>query len=313
MFVDHFIREPWQKKSPALAIFRVSQILHERTNGKFDRLYQKCANFLNPSKTLPAPTLLDWNTIKTTVSNLNKDGCYILPVKLTPEDLQEIREFAFSNPAYAKKLDEQIYIRPDAIPTEHGRYEWKMESLTKLNAVQRLMKDSSLHEIAQEYIGGACVLSSITLWLDPAYKGEFDPHIYHYDNDGPKFLKYFFYITDVEADTGAHKFIRGTHNHTKPEQFRISKRYDEKILLDYWGKENEIVFAAPAGTILAEDTAGFHRGSTVKHDYRLLMQFQYALLDIPHTEELEKKIVQFPLPGLNKNIGAIVKKFYRAA
>jgi hypothetical protein len=313
MFVDHFIREPWQKKSPALAILRASQILHERTNGKFDKLYQKCANFLNPSKTLPAPTLLDWNTIKTTVSNLNKDGCYVLPVKLTPEDLQEIRDFAFSNPAYAKNVNERIYIRPDAVPTDHGRYMWLMESLTRLKAVQRLMNDSTLHQIAQEYVGGACVLTSITLWLDPAYKGEFDPHVYHYDNDGPKFLKYFFYITDVEPDTGAHKFIRGTHNHTKPEQFRISKRYDEKILLDYWGKENEIVFAAPAGTILAEDTAGFHRGSTVKRDYRLLMQFQYALLDIPHTEELENKIAPFPLPGLNKNISKIVKKFYKAA
>lgn len=313
MFIDHFIRDPWKKKSPNLAIWRISQLLHERTNGKFDKLYKTCANALNPAKKLPQPVWFDQNTITSTVDELNKTGCSVLPVKLGPEEIQEIRDFAFSNPSYAKHVGEQIYIQPDAIPTEHGRYMWQMETLIKLNVVQRLMKDSALHQIAQEYMGGACVLTSITLWLDPAYKGEFDPHVYHYDNDGPQFLKYFFYITDVEHDTGAHKFIRGSHNHTKPKQFRISKRYDEQVLMDFWGKENEVTFTAPAGTIIAEDTAGFHRGSTVKRDYRLLMQFQYALLDIPHEEEFSKKIVPFRLSGLDKNIGTIVKKFFTAA
>jgi hypothetical protein len=31
--------------------------------------------------------------------------------------------------------------------------------------------------------------------------------MYHYDNEGPGFLKFFFLLTDVAAGTGAHYFM----------------------------------------------------------------------------------------------------------
>lgn len=313
MFLKHFIVEPIQKRHLGLAFWRLTQLLHERTNGKFDTLYNKVANFIQPPRDLPEPERLQPDQIDKVVAELKEQGACILPVSLDSVEIEEIKNFAFSNPAYAKNVNERIMIDRNAIPNEHPRYMWLMESLINLKSVQHLMKDSSLHKIAQSYLGGPGVLTSITLWLDPARDGEFSAHIYHYDNDGPRFLKFFFYITDIDTETGAHKFIRGTHNHTKPEPFRLAKRYDEDYLLNYFGREKEIAFVGPAGTILAEDTAGFHRGITPKRDYRLLMQFQYALVDIPHEEELQKRIKPFPLIGLNPNISKVVKKFYKAA
>jgi hypothetical protein len=311
--LDHFIVEPWRRRSLATFFHRMTMVLHERTNGKFDLLYCRLASLLRPPQKLKPSSWLSESQIDETVAALKKDGCHVLPVKLPPEDIREVTDFVFSTPAYNKQIDEQIPIRRDSIPAGHGRYMWPMQSLLQLKTVQRLIKDSALHRIAESYLGAQCIVTSITLWIDPPYKGEFDPHIYHYDNDGPGFLKYFIYINDVEPDTGAHRFIRGTHHHVKPTPFRLSQRYEEKKLLEYFGKEKEIVFAAPAGTIIAEDTAGFHRGSTVKRNYRLLMQIQHSLINCPLSEEFVKKLEPLPLKGMDPRQSGATRKFFYAA
>ena len=76
------------------------------------------------------------------------------------------------------------------------------------------------------------------------------------------------------------------------------------------GADNEMVFEGPAGSIVAEDTAGFHRGTTLKRDYRLLMQFQFSLIDIPHDEDLAGLTRPTSAPGLNSGIASIARKFF---
>ena len=132
-------------------------------------------------------------------------------------------------------------------------------------------------------------------------------------NDGPGFLKFFFYLTDVEAETGAHFFIKGTHGHTKPEPFRLSKLYKDEELHAYYGREDEVMMTAPKGTIIAEDTAGFHRGSTIERNYRLLMQFQYSVLDIPHDEELRGAFTPAIVPSIPAPLQPILQKLMRPA
>jgi hypothetical protein len=39
------------------------------------------------------------------------------------------------------------------------------------------------------------------------FAGKYDAYMYHYDNEGPGFLKFFFFLTDVAAGTGAHYFM----------------------------------------------------------------------------------------------------------
>jgi len=61
--------------------------------------------------------------------------------------------------------------------------------------------------------------------------------------------------------------------------------------------------------ILAEDTAGFHKGTTPKN-YRLLLQLQYATLDIPHQEEFAGLVGKVRLDGLDPGIKRIARKFF---
>ena len=52
--------------------------------------------------------------------------------------------------------------------------------------------------------------SSKSNFNDPKSAQEF-----HFDLDSIKWLKFFIYLTDVEANTGPHIYVKGTHNSKK--------------------------------------------------------------------------------------------------
>jgi hypothetical protein len=306
--LDYFLLEPLRRRHLGLWKFRVAQVLHERTNGGFDQWYINRSRRRRPPKDLGIPRFVDAAGIGAVVDELDKEGCAILPNRLSDGDIKEITDFAFSTPAYAADPAKKVSIKPDAIPRDTARHVWEIEQIIRVPAVQRLLLDPAFHQIAQDYLKATPVLSSVTLWIDAPADKKFGAHQYHYDNDGPGFLKFFFYLTDVEADTGAHCFIKGTHGHRKPEAFRISQIYGDQVLHDFYGKDKEIMFAAPKGTIIAEDTAGFHRGSTVLRNHRLLMQFQYSVLDIPSQEELDGRLSPVKLAHIPEELRSILAK-----
>jgi hypothetical protein len=306
--LDYFLLEPLRRRHLGLWKFRVAQVLHERTNGGFDEWYVNRSRRRRPPKDLGTPLFVDAATVRSVVEELDKDGCAVLPRTLSDGDIKEISDFAFSTPAYAADPSKRVDIKPNAIPRDTARHVWDIEQIIRIPAVQRLMLDPAFHQIAQDYLKATPVLSSVTLWVDAPADKKFGAHQYHYDNDGPGFLKFFFYLTDVEPDTGAHCFIKGTHGHRKPEPFRISQLYGDQVLHDFYGQDREIMFTAPKGTIIAEDTAGFHRGSTLQRGYRLLMQFQYSVLDIPSLDELEGRLTPLKLPHVPDELRGILAK-----
>lgn len=310
--IRHFITEPIAKRSAALFLLRAAQALHERTAGYADRGFVRALSRLRPKVALPNSTLIEPDEIGRAVNTLRERGWWILSRRLNQSDIDEIRQFAFATPAYATKFDERIAIDEQQPSQDHSRYEWRMCELLKLPAIHRLLRDGALHQIAQDYIGCRPTLSSVTLWLDPVFDGPSAAHVYHYDNDGPAFLKFFIYLSDTDAETGAHTYIQGSHGRHKPTQFRLSQRYERDDLLRHFGAHNEIVFAAPAGTILAEDTAGFHRGMDPRRDYRLLLQLEYSAIDIPHVEEFSSPFPKSEISGLAPGIAAIARKLVQA-
>lgn len=305
----YLVLEPMKQGRSGLVLLRIAQVLHDRTQSRSDLWFQRLGKMMKPKVQLPSSKLMDENAIKEATSSLFKNGWNILPFKLGAEDIAELKKFAFSQKAYAKNLNEQINISETNIPNDFGRYEWRIPDLLSLPVVQRLIKEGPYHKIAQAYIGSRPTMTSVCLWLDPIYHKKYDAHVYHYDNDGPAFLKFFIYLTDVDIDSGAHMYIEGTQGPDKPAHLSKSKRYERSDLLDYYGAEKEIVFSAPAGTIIAEDTAGFHKGTTPTKSHRLLLQIQYAMFDIPHMEEDSPAFHKVHIEGLDPNIKQICHKF----
>jgi hypothetical protein len=309
--LHQFLVEPIKKKSPALFFLQLAQLLNDRAGGRYDGYVQSAVSSFKPKMSFPPSRLMDGEAIANSVNMLRARGWDILPWRFPAEDIASLRDFAFSTPAYADDPSERISITANNIPRDRPRYIWRMADLARLPAVQGLMADSALHQIAQEYIGCRPVLTTIALWLDPIYAGKYEAHVYHYDNDGPAFLKYFIYLNDVTVTSGAHAYIQSSHHHRKPEKFSRATRYDRDDLLNHYGADNEIIFASPAGTVLAEDTAGFHKGTTPSEGYRLLLQLQYAMLDIPHLEELSGCHDRVHVEGLDDGIRRIGRKFFK--
>jgi hypothetical protein len=307
--IDYFLLEPLRLRHLGLMKFRVAQVLHERTGGGFDAWYVERARRARPPKPLGTPEFISAEALDGVVEALERDGCAVLPRRLSDADIEEITDFALRTPAYATDPAKRVDIRLDALPRDTARHVWDIKDIIRIPAVQRLLLDPAFAQIAQDYLKAEPVLSSVTLWIDAPADKKFGAHQYHYDNDGPAFLKFFFYLTDVEPDTGAHCYIKGTHGHRKPEPFRISKVHeDDSELLDFYGREKEVTFTAPKGTIIAEDTAGFHRGSTLTRGHRLLMQFQYAVLDIPSLDELQGRLEPARVPQVPEGMRGILRK-----
>jgi len=310
-----FIEPVIKLKSWNLAKFRFSQIMHNRTNGLYSKFIWNLFKLIYPKVELPKSELLSEEQIENSVKNLRDKGWKILDFSLSKEEIDSILNFAYKNPTYGQNETEPIFFDPESPPKKQARYIWRISDLIQNSVIQKLIKDSAIHQIAQEYLGSKPILSHLTLWLDPVSENKsYQPHVYHQDTDGPKYLKFFIYITDVDENSCPHSYIQGTHSFSKNINFAETKRYSDKELLEFYGKENEITFIAPAGTVIAEDTMGFHRGTVPKIGYRLLVQFEYAIQDIPYIREYDnlesKEFQKVKIDGLDKDIQKIVKKMF---
>ena len=98
-----------------------------------------------------------------------------------------------------------------------------------------------------------------------------------------------------------------------PSPFARATLYDEGPLLASYGRDKEIVMRGPAGMVLAEDTAGFHRGSTIERDYRMMMQFEFSAIEIPTDQELTRKLEPVAVPDMHPGIASIARKYFVSA
>ncbi|MDP2076965.1 MAG: phytanoyl-CoA dioxygenase family protein [Sulfuricurvum sp.] len=261
-----------------------SKILHEIIK-KFNRQYSLkypingVVNLLNKSQ------------IEKIAKEIQQKGYYVFAQRLSDKTCDELLKFALETEAYVrpvkdydnsvsavKKLDKQIINRKNPISI---RYDFMPEQLIQNEEVQKLLADLSLIAIAQEYLQCKPKSDVLGMWWHTAFSKEENADaatMYHFDMDRVKWLKFFFYLTDTTKESGAHQFIEGSHNGNIPRQF-LKKGYarlKDSDVTNYYGKEKEITYEAPRGTIIAEDTSGLHRGNPVQEGDRLLFQIQFS-------------------------------------
>jgi ectoine hydroxylase-related dioxygenase (phytanoyl-CoA dioxygenase family) len=131
---------------------------------------------------------------------------------------------------------------------------------------------------------------------------------FHFDMDRPKWLKFFIYLTDVGTENGPHTFVSGSQRTGGIPRELLRKGYsrmsDEEVLA-FYPPQDVVEFAAPRGTIIAEDTRGLHKGKHVHSGDRLVLQLQFsnsmfggsyerARFGEPRIEPLRRQIEQYP-------------------
>lgn len=192
--------------------------------------------------------------------------------------------FAYHNKQLAFQINDRLEFEKKLnMPILIAHY----ANLNQSKIFAKLENDTILTAVAKHYLGDRAKCIASQMWW--TFKADVTDdvrskaaHFYHRDLDAYQFMKFFIYLTDVGVNDGAHFFVRGSHRpyiiHSLREKFRISRVDDAKIK-EWYGDKNIIEMTGKAGSVIAEDTFGFHKGQSPTNNARLLACFVFANQD----------------------------------
>lgn len=223
-------------------------------------------------------------SVDAVVSQLRADGV-AEGIDLPADTVQAIMDFARRTP-FAVNSRGNATINIDVIESGArndvtlGEYERPSNS----PEVARLATDPVLLDVAERYLGAPPRHMGTRLWWSfPAEVSNLErskaSQLYHFDLDDFRFLKFFFYLTDVDEGAGPHIAVLGTHNRKKlSHQALIRRLSDEQIAASY-GADRIRSICLRAGRGFAEDTFCLHKGQAPTERSRLLLQLEYGIND----------------------------------
>jgi len=226
---------------------------------------------------------IDEKELKEMAHKMKKDGYYIFNSCLSPAKIRSIVNFAMEEPVHyldpetGKQSVEKIKYDPKTPISP--RYNFPRESILKSEVLQDLIFDDSLMAFAQEYLGCKPILDHLAFWWSQPFKGKAKSEaaqLYHFDMDRIKFMKFFFYLTDVDTYNGPHCYVKNSHTKLPPEISRDG-RFTDLDIEKIYGTQNMLELVGKKGTIMAVDTRGMHKGKDLINGERLLFQIEFAI------------------------------------
>ncbi len=248
----------------------------------------------------PEPAGLTAGIHDEVLATLVRDGFAVLPSLLSPAACDDIERFAREAECTLVGSDDPSLPATatfDPAAPLARRYEIPEEDLLACPSVQELVADESVLRLAQDYLGAAPVQDLVAGWWSAPGGGSASAaaQLFHFDLDRPRFLKLFVYLTDVDADTGPHAFVRGTHR-ALPAAFRADRRYsDEEVEARF--PDDVVRIPGPRGTVFLADTRGLHKGEPVTRGHRLVFQLELASSLFGQT--YTRPVLRRPIPALS--------------
>jgi Phytanoyl-CoA dioxygenase (PhyH) len=205
---------------------------------------------------------------------LETDGVYLLPQFISQprarELLEQLAQFECVDPWKPSRGTFKWNQAPD------GTHVADIPAAPTIPELHQLALDPKLLGMAANYFGCRPYLDSIQAWW--SLSGNSEPEEaenYHRDNDSIRFLKLFLYLTDVGAESGPHKFVRGSHREARLLERR---RFTDSEVEGAFARDRVMTIAGTAGDAFMEDTWGLHKGQMPVKGQRLLVQFRYSVM-----------------------------------
>ena len=273
-----------------------------------DKISEKISLKIGKYETLDIKGILNFKSrkdLENCVTEMKIKGYYIFKEKIPESVINDIYEIALKTPCNYLNTLTQNYSDDKVLFDDTNplgpRYEIDPSDVINYLSIQKLIFDSSLLAFAQEYLGVKPILDLVAFWWSIPYEGKGKSaaaQMYHFDLDRIKFMKFFFYLTDVDTNTGPHCYVKGSHK-TLPNEVNRDGRYSDEEISKIYGVENLLEICGKKGTIMAVDTRGFHKGKELLKDKRLLFQIEftnsmfgqtYPPMDIDYTNDIYKQI-----------------------
>jgi hypothetical protein len=223
------------------------------------------SNFINPAEIDPA------------VAGIERDGFYVFKNTAPRHLVDAIVAHAEVTPAEARGAGTPRAPYPRSSP-QVGRYDIHEEQALGCPEVQDFATDPAMALIAQKYLGQPVIMDEVALWWTTTKRVEdadLNAQLFHQDRDRLSFLKFFMYLTDVDTQTGPHVYVRGSHKKI-PWSLRADGRINDSAVIAA-GLGAEITeLHGRAGTIMAVDTIGLHKGKTPETSDRLAVENEFS-------------------------------------
>ena len=221
-------------------------------------------------------------SLRAKVNEMHENGFVIFDSKLTEDIVNKLTDIALTTPSRYIDLKSSDYSEKRVLFDPQNplspRYQFDVGDFINNEQVQDLVFDKSLLNFAQEYLGSRPILDLIAFWWSAPFSGQGKSaaaQMYHFDMDRIKFIKFFFYLTDVTPESGPHCYVKGSHK-TLPKSLRRDGRFADQEIEHIYGVDNLVEICGKKGTILAVDTRGFHKGKDLTDSNRLLLQIEFS-------------------------------------
>ena len=231
-------------------------------------------------------TLQFYNTKEEILDDLQKDGFSDLGITLSEEQIDNIKVSLKS-----LKCFETVGNSKNEINLDHPNKNVQLAHFDRVDLIDipeivALANDSKILNVVSSYLGVKPTISNINCWWsfgdrEAAKEAQF----FHRDVDDIKFVKLFFYLTDVTSESGPHVFVKKSHKSNELIQLR---RFSDEEVLSKFNKKDILTLEKPKGSCFIEDTYGIHKGQLPITGNRLLLQVQYSYLPL-YVEKYEPK------------------------
>lgn len=223
------------------------------------------------------------------VSTLIEDGVY-LGLQLPSAVIREIVDFAKEHPCFTKDAPRNGFLPGDYEKANATRERdilaaFYFETASQCPAVTALREDEALRSIASAYLGEPAILMRTRLWWSfPATRiSDGDLHLaaqnrFHFDIDGWRTLKFFFYLTPTDEGAGPHQYIRASHRRRKlRHQLTPTTGRPTPQLKDFYAPDEFVTITGDAGFGFVEDPFVFHTGTLCQQRPRLMLEIGFGV------------------------------------
>lgn len=222
-------------------------------------------------------TFVDPSEIDICVAALKKDGVHVFENRLPEDMVARMVQSALHVPAEARGLSQSPAPYPRNSPVV-GRYDINEDNTMASHDMQNYCSDPALALAAAKYLGQPVIQDQTALWWTTTQgspDAALNAWLFHQDRDRLSFLKFFVYLTDVGPENGPHTFVRGTHLKV-PRMLATDGRKDDDLVRAAGLWEKVIEQTGKAGTLMAVDTVGLHKGKPPLVDDRCVLQVEFA-------------------------------------
>lgn len=224
-------------------------------------------------------------SIDKTVAELKQDSVS-LGLQLPKDLVREIYEFATQTPCIEPGFN-QTFLAEEINNGRLGNGRYVMRGLVNdvmnCSAIQKLVHDPLLLNIVRQYLNyWPTLITQHLTWSfvsdlpEAEIKKIYPPTNFHYDVAGYNFMTAYFYITDVDLDSGPHIMIRNSQKRKPLKMLLSSNCQTDEEIYNYYGKADELIITGKQGFGFVQDPACIHKLKPPTKTNRLLLQIRYS-------------------------------------